>query len=150
MSKSALMITALFVLGIIGSYSVYKPFVLSLVVAMLLTMATFNLSKGLIKYTGSAHITAGISTTLLTLLLFAPIVYLATIGVGYLSQIDSAGIHETIHFLNQQVQDIPSLKALGDKYLNDAQVSIYIHESSKYLTLVGGAGLGFMKDMFLW
>ncbi len=142
------MITALFVLGIIGSYSVYKPFVLSLVVAMLLTMATFNLSKGLIKYTGSAHITAGISTTLLTLLLFAPIVYLATIGVGYLSQIDSAGIHETIHFLNQQVQDIPSLKALGDKYLNDAQVSIYIHESSKYLTLVGGAGLGFMKDMF--
>ena len=107
MSKGTLMITALFVLGIIGAYSVYKPFLLSLVVAMLLTMATFNLTKGLVKYTGSAHISASISTLLLTLLLFAPIVYLATIGVGYLSQIDSAGIHETIHFLNQQVQSIP-------------------------------------------
>ncbi len=142
------MITALFVFGIIGAYSVYKPFVLSLVVAMLLTMATFNLTKGLVKHTGSAHISAGISTLLLTLLLFAPIVYLATIGVSYLSQIDSAGIHETIQFLNQQVQSIPSLKALGEKYLNDTQVSIYIHESSNYLTLVGGAGLGFMKNMF--
>ncbi len=142
------MITALFVLGIIGAYSVYKPFLLSLVVAMLLTMATFNLTKRLVDYTNSAHISAAISTTLMTLLLFAPILYLATIGVGYISQIDSAGIQETIQFVQSQVNDIPFLKDLGLKYLNDTQIAFYIEESTTYLTLAGGAGLGFMKNMF--
>lgn len=148
MSKSALMITALFVLGIIGAYSVYKPFLLSLVVAMLLSMATFNLTKKLASYTKSAKIASGISTTLLTLLLFAPIVYLATIGVSYMAQIDSKGIHETIAFLREQIIDIPFLKDLGLKYLNDIQVTHYLNESSSYITVAGGVGLGFMKNMF--
>ena len=148
MSKSSLMITALFVLGIVGAYSVYKPFLLSLVVAMLLTMATFNLTKKLVDYTSSAHISAAISTTLLTLLLFAPIVYLATVGVGYISQIDSAGIKETIHFVQSNVEDIPFLKEISLKYLNDEKIAFYIEESTAYVTVAGGAGLGFMKNMF--
>jgi len=148
MNKSALMITALFMLAVFGAYSVYKPFLLSLVVAMLLTMATFNLTKKLIYYTNSAHISAAISTTLLTLLLFAPIVYLATVGVGYISQIDSAGIKETIHFVESSVQEIPFLKEMSLKYLNDEKIAFYIEESTSYLTLAGGAGLGFMKNMF--
>ena len=148
LSKSSLMITALFVLGIIGAYSVYKPFLLSLVVAMLLTMATFNLTKRLVAYTDSAHISAAISTVLLTLLLFAPIVYLATVGVEYISRIDSTGIQDTIHFVQMQVADIPFLKEMGLKYLNDENIAFYIEESTSYATLAGGAGLGFMKNMF--
>jgi predicted PurR-regulated permease PerM len=148
MNKSSVMITVLFVLGIIGAYSVYKPFLLSLVVAMLLTMATFNLTKRLVDYTNSAHISAAISTTLLMLLLFAPIVYLATIGVGYVAQIDSAGIKETIHFVENSVQDIPFLKEMSLKYLNDEKIAYYIEESTSYITLAGGVGLGFMKNMF--
>ena len=142
------MITALFVLGIIGAYSVYKPFLLSLVVAMLLSMATFNLTNKLVSYTNSPKIASGISTTLLTLLLFAPIVYLATIGVSYISQIDSKGIHETIALVREQIIDIPFLKDLGLKYLSQSQVTLYLNESSSYLTVAGGAGLGFMKNMF--
>jgi len=148
LSKSSLMVTALFILGIVGAYSVYQPFLLSLVVAMLLTMATFNLTKRLVKYTDSAHISAGISTVLLMLLLFAPILYLATIGVGYISQIDSNGIKETIHFVQSHMEDVPFLKELSLKYLNDAKIAFYIEESTSYVTLAGGAGLGFMKNMF--
>ena len=148
MTKSSLMITALFVLALVGAYSVYQPFLLSLVVAVLLTMGTFNLTKKLVIYTNSAHISAGISTLLLTLLLFAPIVYLATIGVGYISQIDDAGIKETIHFVQDRVVDMPFLKELSVKYLNDEMIAYYIEESTTYLTLAGGAGLGFMKNMF--
>ena len=142
------MITVLFILGLIGAYSVYKPFLLSLVVAMLLTMGTFNLTKKLVHYTNSAHISAAVSTLLLTLLLFAPIVYLATIGVGYISQIDNAGIRDTIQFVQLQVVDIPFLKEMSIKYLNDEKIALYIEESTTYLTLAGGAGLGFMKNMF--
>ena len=97
MDKSSIMITALFLLAIVGAYSVYSPFILSLTVAMLLTMATFNLTKSLVNTTRSAHISATIATFLLMLLLFLPIVYLATTGVEYISKIDSAGIKETVN-----------------------------------------------------
>ena len=148
MNKSNLMITALFFLAIIGAYNVYEPFVLSWVVAMLLTMATFNLTKTLVGYTNSAHISAAISTTLLTLLLFAPIVYLATIGVEYISQIDSIGIKDTIHTLKGMITDLPFLNNLSEQYLNDERITSYIQESTSYVTVAGGAGLGFMKNMF--
>lgn len=142
------MITALFFLAIIGAYNVYEPFILSWIVAMLLTMATFNLTKTLVGYTDSAHISAAISTTLLTLLLFAPIVYLATIGVEYISEIDSAGIKETIHTLKAMMADLPFLSNASEQYLNDEKITSYIQESTSYVTVAGGAGLGFMKNMF--
>ena len=148
MSKTSLLITALFVLGIMGAYSVYQPFILSITVAILLSMATFNLTKSLVALTGSARISAGISTLLLTLLLFAPIVYLATLGVGYITQLDSAGVKETIYTIKDFLGDIPFLHRFTDTYLNEAQITTYITESTSYATAVGGAGLGFMKNMF--
>jgi len=148
MVKTNIMITVLFFLALIGAYSVYQPFVLSWIVAILLTMATFNLTKKIIGYTNSTHISAAITTTLLTLLLFAPIVYLATIGVGYISQIDSAGIKDTIHALQVFMAKIPFLNELSTEYLSDEKITSYIKESTSYLTLAGGAGLGFMKNMF--
>jgi len=148
MTKTSLMVTVLFVLGLIGAYSVYQPFILSITVAVLLSMATFNLTKGLVSWTGSAHISAGISTTLLTLLLFAPIVYLATVGVSYITQLDSAGVKDTIYTIKGFLDGIPFLHRFTDAYLNDAQISTYIKESTSYATAVGGAGLGFMKNMF--
>jgi len=146
--KTNIMITVLFLLALLGAYSVYQPFVLSWIVAMLLAMATFNLTKKITDYTNSIHISSMITTTLMTLLLFAPIVYLATIGVGYLSQIDSAGIKETIHTLQGFMENIPFLKELSTKYLSDAKITVYIEESTSYVTVAGGAGLGFMKNMF--
>jgi len=148
MTKTSLLITALFVLALMGAYSVYKPFILSITVAMLLSMATFNLTKFLVDFTGSARISAGISTTLLTLLLFAPIVYLATIGVGYISRLDSAGVKETIYTIKAFLEDIPFLQRFTDAYLNEYQITTYIKESTSYATAAGGAGLGFMKNMF--
>ncbi len=148
MSKTSLLITAMFVLGIMGAYSVYHPFILSIMVAILLSMATFNLTKYFVKLTGSAHISAAITTLLLTLLLFAPIVYLATLGVSYISQLDSVGVKDTIHTIKVFLEGIPFLHRFSDAYLNDAQISIYIKESTTYATAVGGAGFGFMKNMF--
>lgn len=148
MAKTNIMITALFFLALVGAYSVYKPFVLSWIVAMLLTMATFNLTKKLVGYTDSTHISAVITTILMTLLLFAPIVYLATIGVGYLSQIDNAGIKDTIHALQVFVEKIPFLNELSTQHLSDEKINSYIEHSTSYVTVAGGAGLGFMKNMF--
>lgn len=148
MTKANLIITVLFVLAIIGAYSVYQPFLLSLVVAALLTMATFNLSKRLVSLTNSAKIASSISTLLLSLLLFAPIVYLGTAGVGYLAKLDNAGIKDTINAAKVFVEQIPFFKSISKEYLSDTKISSYIQESTHYITVAGGAGLGFMKNMF--
>ncbi len=148
MTKTQLMVTALFVLGLMGAYSVYQPFLLSLTVAILLSMATFNLTKHLVDFTGSAKISAGVSTLLMSLLLFAPIIYLATIGVGYISQIDQQGVKDTLAALRALVEDIPFLKELTHQYMSDARIAEYIKESTTYITVAGSTGLGFMKNMF--
>ncbi len=148
MTKSNLIITALFVLALIAAYSVYKPFLLSLMVAVLLSMATFNLSKKLVDYTGSSRISSSISTTLLSLLLFAPIVYLATIGAEYIAQLDDTVITDTVNTVKVLMAKAPFLNGIAEQYLNDEKIASYIHESTTYLTVAGGAGLGFMKNMF--
>lgn len=148
MLKTNIMITMLFFLALLGAYSVYQPFLLSWVVAMLLSMATFNLTKKVVEHLHSVHFTAVFTTTLLTLLLFAPIVYLATIGMGYIAQIDSDGIKDTIHVLQSFMDDVPFLHELNLQYLSDEKINLYIEESTSYLTVAGGAGLEFMKNMF--
>ena len=148
MSKTSLMVTALFVLGIIGAYSVYQPFILSMTVAILLAMATFNLTHKLNHYTKSARITAVITTLLMIFLLFVPIIYLTTIGVGYLSQVDSKGIQETIAIVKSFIEQIPFLKDLSDQYLSADQIAQYIHYATSYITTFSSAGFGFMKNMF--
>ena len=147
MNKTSLMITALFILALMAAYSVYQPFLLSITVAMLLTMATFNLSEKLVSWTHSAKISSAISTFLLSMLLFAPIVYLGTVGVSYLTQIDSAGIKDTIGTVKIFIEQVPFLKQLSEQYLSDAQITEYIQYSTHYITAFGSAGLGFMKNM---
>ena len=148
MTKTQLMITALFVLGLVGAYSVYKPFLLSITVAMLLTMGTFNLTKKLLKVTHSYKISAAISTVLLSLLLFAPIVYLATVGVGYISHLDKSGIRETINALKELISQVPFLKELSSQYLSDEKITEFIKDMTRYITTVSSMGFGFMKNMF--
>ncbi len=143
------MITALFVLSIIGAYSIYKPFLLSIVVAMLLTMATYNLTKKVIKYFKSRKISAAIVTVLLTLIIFAPIVYMATIGVGYISELDTTTINDVTSTVKTFAEEIPYLKEWVEAGLSDEKIAGYIKESTSYMTTAGSVGLGFVKNMVL-
>lgn len=132
-----------------GAYSIYKPFLLSIVVAMLLTMGTYNLTKKLIKYFNSRKISAMFTSSLLILILFAPIIYMATTGVGYIAQLDIATINEVTSVVQTFTQKIPYLKEWSEVGLSDARIAGYIQESTSYMTTAGSAGLGFMKNMIL-
>jgi len=87
-TNKSIMITILFVLSLVGAYSIYKPFLLSIIVAMLLTMATYNMTKKLTTYFNSRKLSAICTESLLMLILFAPIIYMATTGVGYIAELD--------------------------------------------------------------
>jgi predicted PurR-regulated permease PerM len=149
MTNKSLTITALFVLSLMGAYSIYKPFLLSIVVAILLSMATYNLTKKLIKYFNSRKLSAIITSLLLILILFAPIVYMATIGVGYISQLDVATINEVTSGIKTFTEKIPYVKEWSQVGLSDEKIAGYIQESTSYMTTAGSAGLGFVKNMIL-
>ncbi len=149
MSNKSLMITTLFVLSIVGAYSIYKPFLLPIVVAMLLTMATYNFTKKMIKYFQSRKISAAIVTILLTMIIFAPIVYIATIGVGYVSSIDISTIRDVTATVRTSIEEISYLSEWSQGGLSDAKIASYIKSSTSYITTAGSVGIGFVKNMLL-
>jgi predicted PurR-regulated permease PerM len=149
MSNSSLLMTALFVLGLVGAYSVYQPFLLSMGVATLLTMATFNFTQKMMRVTRSTTAASAISTLLLSVLLFAPIIYLATVGVHYLGHIDMVGIQASILTLKESLKDIHFLDEWSKQYLTEEKISEVFANLTQYLTAVSTKGLGFMKNMVL-
>jgi len=149
MTNKSLTITVLFVLSLMGAYSIYKPFLLSIVVAMLLSMATYNLTKKLIKYFNSRKLSAIVTSLLLILILFAPIIYMATTGVEYISKLDVATINEVTSGIKTFTEKIPYVKEWSQVGLSDEKIAGYIQESTSYMTVAGSAGLGFVKNMVL-
>ncbi len=143
------MITMLFMLSLVGAYSIYRPFLLSIVVAMLLTMATYNLTKKLNRYFDSRKVSAIFTLVLLIMILFAPIVYMATIGVGYIAELDVKTINEVTSVVKEFMQKIPYVKEWSQIGLSDEKIAEYIQESTSYVTTAGSAGLGFVKNMVL-
>ena len=148
-SNKSLMITALFVLTVIGAYSIYKPFLLSLTVAMLLSMATYNLTKKMIKLFKSRKVSATIATLLLVIIIFAPIVYMATTGVGYISELSVEKIKHVTVVFKTFGEEIPMASEWINSALSDEKIASYVQDATSYLTTAGSVGLGFVKNMLL-
>lgn len=148
-SNRSLTMMILFGFSLAGAYSIYHPFLLPLIVAMLLTMATYNLTKKLIRFTGSRKISAIISTLFLVILIFVPIIYLATIGVGYISQINVELLDNNLRFVRTLFEEVSFLKEWSGSTLSDKKIAGYIQTFTSYVTTIGGIGLVFIKDMVL-
>jgi len=149
MDNKRITITILFALSLLGAYSIYQPFLLPIVVATLLAMATYNLTKKLITYFHSRKISAMITSLFLVLILVAPLVYMATAGVAYISKLDANIVAQGTSGLEAFVEKIPYLKEWSQTALNEEKITGYIQYATSYLTTAGSAGLGFVKNMFL-
>jgi len=145
MKKNEYITAVLFSFAILGAYSIYKPFLLSFVVALLLTMATANLHYKLRDKISSRYISSLILSFLLLIILFVPISYIATIGIHYMVNIDKEIITNILSKIIKELDKIPMLSGLID----------YKIESEKVLTLfstlkdVGTTGVEFVKNTFL-
>ncbi|MFT7823723.1 MAG: AI-2E family transporter [Sulfurimonas sp.] len=146
-SNKSLTITILFILSLIGAYSIYKPFLLSIVVATLLTMATYNFTKKLNTQIGSRNISTAVATLSLVLIIFAPIIYLATVGVGYAAQLDISVVNDMTSTIRKY--ELPYFNEWFDNALSDEKIAGYLQTSTTYLTAAGSVGLGFVKNMVL-
>ncbi len=139
----------LFALALMGAYTIYKPFLLSITVAMLLTMATYNVALSLTKKLGSRKLSALLMTILLVVFIFVPTIYITTTGVAYITNFDKATLKEMIHSVQNSLEAIPFANEWFRDYLSEEKMLSFTQEVALYLTSLGSAGLGFIKNMFL-
>jgi len=149
LNNQTLIIFVLFGIALLAAYSIYQPFVLPVLIAALLVMATFNLTQYFVDKTGSKKISTLIMVSLLILLILAPIFYIGTEGVSYIVKFDQETIAKIVSNTKGLVKDIPYLNNWSDQYLNADELSKYIKEISLYATKMGSAGLGFIKNLVL-
>lgn len=147
MNRMNLVLIILFASALLGAYSIYKPFLLSMSVAMLLTMATHNLTLHLNKKFKSKKIASIIMTLLLTFIIFVPIVYVTTIGVRYLGALDTETVKNIIHIVQEFLNSIPYVQDFTEDYFSEEQLMSSTQDALFYMSSFGKAGLGFMRNM---
>jgi predicted PurR-regulated permease PerM len=149
MKKTDYIIAILFALALMGAYSIYQPFLLSMVVALLLTMATANMHRSISERIKSDYLSALILTLGLFIILFVPIIYIATIGVQYISAIDAQTITNTTEKLSSLAEGVPYLSDWIDENLSNQKILELIKTSTATLTKAGTRGFDFIKNVFL-
>ncbi|HHD80512.1 MAG TPA: AI-2E family transporter [Campylobacterales bacterium] len=148
MRRTDYVIAILFILALVGAYSIYQPFLLSIVVALLLTMATANMHNNLMMRVNSEYISATFLTLVLFIILFVPIIYIATIGVQYISIIDADIITKITTKIITLAKDIPILNDWVHEHLSDEKILDTIKTSTATITKAGTKSFAFVKDIF--
>jgi len=149
LNKTNIVIIILFGFALLGAYSIYQPFLLSIMVAILLTMATYNLTKKLAKKLHSRRLSSLVMTLFLILIIFIPIMYVTTVGVSYATQVDKPTLKALIHTIQELLENIPYIRGFTDEYFSEEQILTSLQETLFYLSSLGTAGLGFIKNMLL-
>ncbi len=146
-NRNIFFVLVLFALALWGAYSIYAPFLLSMVVAALLAMATSNLTLEVARRVHSRKLVTVIMVILLTVLILSPIVYIATTGVEYLTRIDKETIRSVFEKARSLADHVPYLNKWADEYLQADKVLPYLKGVSLFLTKFGSKGIGFLKDL---
>ncbi len=149
MNRSNSIIMILFGIALWAAFSIYHPFLLSISVAILLVMATSNLTAYMTKKLKSRKLSIAVMVLLLFILMVAPIIYIATTGVAYMSHFDQATIHHIVAKIKEFTADIPYVSDWVKEYLKGEKIAGYIKGATVYVTKMGGAGLGFLKEVGL-
>ncbi len=135
-------------IALIGAYSIYSPFILPMIVATLFAMATGNLTKDISNILQSQRLATFVMVTLLIMMVLAPIIYVATVGVDYFKNFDKDSIEISVQKIKELISNIPNLNNWADKHLKVEKILPYFKEISLFFTNIGTKGLGFVKNIF--
>jgi predicted PurR-regulated permease PerM len=146
--NNGLVVILFIILALLGAYSIYQPFLLAISVAILLTMATYNMTEKLNIYFKSRRLVALLITALMTLLIFAPLAYIATVGVSFASTIDANTISNIIASIEIQVKKFPQAHNWFIQNISNEKIASFVQSYSSYLASLGKVGLAFLTNFF--
>lgn len=153
MNEHRFFLTAIFLMVLFCIIKLYEPFLMIITIASLLAIATYNINLRLYSLVKSRRIAALLSTALLFILFFAPIVYTITSIGGLVNTFDPAIIEKIQTYFKSFDYHLPSSIAFLEPTLTDFIEHINIAQiSSSALTYLGSFGKNsaeFLKDMLL-
>ena len=149
----AFFLTAIFLAVLFSIVKLYQPFLMIIAIASLLAMATYNLNFKLNGLTRNRHIAAFLSTALLSVLLFGPIVYTITSVGGIVNNFDFSMIERVQAYLHALDFKLPAPLAFMqtplDEFINSLNIAQLSSTALSYFGSIGKNSAGFLKDMLL-
>ena len=153
MDKGRLFFGSIFVVVLYWILRLYEPFLLTLTIASLLAIATYSINQKLLHVTKNRIIAALLSTILLSILFFAPIVYIITSIGSIVNNFDTTIIDKTVAYLSSFDFKLPStlsyLKPKMDDFFANFDLANMTKETLSYAAFIGKNSAKFLKDMFL-
>jgi len=153
MAKGNLFFGTIFIIVLYWILRLYEPFLLTFTIASLLSIATYSINQKLLHITKNRIIAALLSTILLSILFFAPIVYIITSIGSTVNNFDTAIIEKTVSYIsniNFQLPDSLSyLKPKIDDFFANFDLANITKETLSYAAFIGKNSAKFLKDMFL-
>ncbi len=131
----------------------YKSFLMTMIIAMLLSIATYSVTRRFIIITKSKVAGTLISTIMMSILFFVPIVYSVNSLVQYINHFDISYIEKISEYLTSLHYKLPDalsyLQDYFDKFIANINVANISSLIIPYATKFGKMSAGFLKDMFL-
>jgi predicted PurR-regulated permease PerM len=153
MNEHRFFLTAIFLVVLVSLLKLYQPFLMIIAIASLLAMATYTINFKLYKLTKNRHIAAILSTSLLSLLLFGPLIYSLTSIGAIVNNFDFAMIEKVQHYLKTLDYQLPApfafMQSSLDEFISSLNIAQMSSTALSYLGSLGKNSAGFLKDMLL-
>jgi predicted PurR-regulated permease PerM len=131
----------------------YKPFLMTIIIAILLSIATYSATKRFVAITRSKVAGTLISTFLMSVIFFLPIIYSVNTLVQYINHFDVSYIEKISTYLTNLHYKLPDTLSSFQGYFDDFISKINVENITgfilPYATKFGKMSAGFLKDMFL-
>ncbi len=153
MNEHRFFLTALFLTVLYFIVKLYEPFLMVIAIASLLAMAMYNINLYVYKIVKNRYIAAFVSTVLLSILLFGPLVYsLTSLGI-IVNNFDFSlveRIKETFVTLSYRLpESLSFLQSYLDDFLHELNLTSISKTALGYLGFIGKNSAQFLKDTFL-
>ncbi len=153
MKSSRLFFAAIFLTVFYAILRLYQPFLLNIAIASLLSIATYSINRKLLHVTKNRIIAALLSTLLLLILFFSPMVYVITSIGATVNNFDPTIIDKTVTYISSLNFKLPDTLSFAQPKLDDFFHSLDITNMTKtalsYAAFIGKNSANFLKDMFL-
>ena len=151
--NSSHFIMILFLGSVFCMYFLYKPYLLSIIIAALLAISTFTFQKVLDKKINNRLVTSSISTVLLSILFFVPLGYFLitlTINLNHIKPDTIIGIENYIRgLLENPPQYFDFLKNYIKDIFSDSNVKLITEDLLILAGKIGSISASFLKNAFL-
>ncbi len=144
---------AFFLVVLYWVIKLYEPFLIVITVAALLSIATYNINIFIRKHFDSKVLAATISTLLLFVLFFAPIVYIITSAGEVINKFDTTLVDNTINYIKNINPRLPDAFSFFqsdlDSFIKNLDLTSITKTALSYLGAIGKNSANFLKDMLL-